>query len=360
MVVAAAACVAGAAISPTILGIALLAVAVVLVVRSRAMWDKASLMNSASLGIASLIVLKELIDFVREKPTDYFGRSRSLSVFRSDEWANQTGLIDKAGFLGDRYRGFWDKLTFHPIPDGVDLSGITAVVPTITLAVFTLGLVLALLRRPAPLTLFAVLIVLAAPLTSALTDLTLRRALVIAPFLAILGGIGILELWRIAFRFGKPIGLIAGAGLMALVVRSSYVNYTDYFDTTIASGPAQHTLATDLRQTAEFIKELPAGTYIYFYCDRWVLEYDVVRLIAPDAKGENRAPKWGGSGTFEIDHLNGTPVFLLMGNYTSELSAVQAMYPGGSVITGQLLGPPLNGPAFVAYILPGDQRVASP
>ena len=102
------------------------------------------------------------------------------------------------------------------------------------------------------------------------------------------------------------------------------------------------------------MESLPDDAYIYFFCERWVLEYDVVRLISPDLHGENRATKWAGSGTYEVDPSKGMPVFVLMGGYTEDIDKLEAIYPGGEIVVGQTLAPPVNGPAFVAYFPPDD------
>jgi hypothetical protein len=184
-----------------------------------------------------------------------------------------------------------------------------------------------------------------------LTDMTVRRALVIVPFLAVLGAVWMVEILRLGSRHGKVTGLMAGALLLAVLAKSSYDNYTDFFDKTVDSGPVQHTFAVDLRDTAEYMQELPDDSYVYFYCERWVLEYDVLQLLAPDVRGENRLEKWGGDGTFTADRTLGRPVFIFMGNQVNELEQVQRMYPNGEVAVGPGYGAPLNGPAYVAYVL---------
>ena len=184
MAVAIAACLAFILLSQSLLSVGLLIFIVIAILANRRFRDKRALVNVASLGLASLLVSKWIIDFVRDKPNDYFGRGRKLSIFESDAWKNQDDATDKASFLVGRYWDFWDKLTFHPIPDGCghlrrhrrhsnhDIGHLyrrTRDCP---------------FDSTVPLTKLATLVIFAAPLTSVLTDLTLRRALVIAPFLA--------------------------------------------------------------------------------------------------------------------------------------------------------------------------------
>jgi hypothetical protein len=313
--------------------------------------DTRALAHFASYSVGMLAVLWKLIAFIRDKPHEYFGRGEKLSVFKTEQWQSQDGLFDQVGFLLHRYYDFWDRLTFSPRPNGVDLSGVTPLIPRTMLAICLVGLVIALIRRPTHLVLLSVAVVAAAPLTAVLTDMTVRRALAIVPFLALLGAVGMVEILRVGLRHGRVTGLIVGVLLLALLGKSSYDNYTDFFDKTVDSGPVRHTFAVDLRDTAQYMQALPEDSYVYFYCERWVLEYDVLRLLVPDVRGENRLPKWGGDGTFNVDPTLGRPVFIFMGNQVDEIEHVQRMYPNGEVEVGPTYGAPLNGPAFVAYVL---------
>ena len=348
--VAICAAIAAVTLIPSPITIALL-IACALFLFGKRYRDRRSLANVASFTAAVLAVLWELIRFIRDRPHEYFGRGEKLSVFKTEEWRSQDGMYDRASFLLHRYYDFWDRLTLNPRPNGVDLSGVTPLIPKMMLAICLVGLVVALVRRPTHLVLLSVAVVLAAPLTAVLTDMTVRRALVIVPFLAVLGAVGIVEILRLGLRHGKVTGLMAGALLLAVLAKSSYDNYTDFFDKTVDSGPVQHTFAVDLRDTAEYMQELPDDSYVYFYCERWVLEYDVLQLLAPDVRGENRLEKWGGDGTFTADRTLGRPVFIFMGNQVNELEQVQGMYPNGEVAVGPTYGAPLNGPAYVAYVL---------
>ena len=334
-------------------GVLALALPIVIFVVGRRLENGRAWVNLAGFTIGSLVVLWKLIEFVRDRPQDYFGRGENLSILKSDAWRNQDSLADKVAFLASRYIDFWERLSFNPIPDGVDLTGVTPLVPKVTLAIVLVGMAVALVRRPTMLVIFSATIVVTAPLTSVMTDLTMRRALVIMPFLALLGGVGMIEVVRLALARGRLIGALAGAGLLILLGWSSVRNYTDFFDTTVASGPVRHTFGVNLRLTAEYLDTLPPDTYIYFYCDRWILQYDVVRLLAPDVRGENRLPKWGGDDSYSIDRSKGRPVFVFMENQVERLDAVRRLYPDGKVVTGPDVAAPVNGPAYVAYV-PGD------
>jgi hypothetical protein len=241
-------------------------------------------------------------------------------------------------------------MTFHPIPNGADLSGITPLIPKLSLAIFAVGLIVALIRRPSPIVLLSTAIVAAMPLVPALTDLTLRRALVIAPFLALLGAIGMIELLRLAFRSSRGTGIAGVALLTAAIGVSSYANYNDFFNKTIPSGPVRAVFALELRRSADYMHALPPDAYVYLYSQQWGLHYDVLKLIVPDIRGEDRLPVWGGDGTYGADWSKGKPVFIFIGAEAADLPQVKARYPHGTEITGPTQGAPLNGPSYVAYI----------
>jgi hypothetical protein len=352
MAVASAALVAVAVTVPPALTVLLLLAALLLLVGNRRIRDPAALKPAVMFGLAALAVLYKMIEFIRDRPDDYFGRGRELSVFRSDEWHARAGLLDKADFIWDRYRLFWERLTFEPIPAGVDLAGVTPLVPELTLAICAVGAAIAIVRRPYPLVALSLIVVLLAPLSAVLTDMTMRRALVIMPFLAVLGGVGGIELLRLAFQRHRTAGLVATLVLALVLAKSSYGNYTDFFDTTVHSGPVQHTFATDLRELTIYFDSLPPDAYVYFFSERWHLNFETILLLAPDVKGEDRLPQWGGSAGYEVDLANGNPVFVMTGVDTERLAEIQQRYPGGTVVQGSRLGPPRDGPAFVAYELP--------
>ena len=320
---------------------------------SRRLRERVTLVDAAAFAGASLLVLRGMIDFARAHHQDYFGRSEQLSVFRSDAWRARTGLVDQAAFLLGRYRDFWDQLAFHPRTNGVDLSGITPPVPEITLLICLAGLIIALVRRPNPLVVLAALVVAAAPMTAVATDMTLRRSLVIAPFLALLGAVGVVEVARLASRRGRLPAIAAGLALAGLLAASGERNLDDFFGKTVDAGPVRHDFAAELREAADYMDALPPDAYVYLDTDRWVIDNEVIRLIAPDVRGENRSTVWGGTGTYEVDRAKGAPVFVLLGDSTEKLPELQALYPGGRVVVGETpLPPPLVGPAFVAYELP--------
>lgn len=326
----------------------IVAISSVSFVLGRRVRDRCAWTSLGAYALASLLTLRGLIDFVRAHPQDYFGRGKDLSVFRSDPWHATSGTFERGRFLFDRYLLFWQRLTFEPRPNGADLSGVTPLVPRLTLAIFAVGLVVALIRRPTPLVLLSTAIVMAIPLTSVLTDLTLRRAVVIVPFMAILGGIGLVEVFRLGYRRGRRPAIFTGLLSIILVGASCRANYVDFFDKTVYSQSIRATFPIELRRSSDYMASLPVGSYVYLFCDNWGIKYDVVVLIAPDVRGEDRLPKWGGNGSMSVDWSKGQPVFLFVGAEIKQLDAVKRIYPGGRLVVGPALPEPF-GESYVAY-----------
>jgi len=308
-------------------------------------------LTTALFVVAGLAVSRGMIRFAHYHNADYFGRSRQISVFKTDAWRERSDISEKVTFLVQRYWEYWQRLTFRPIPDGADLTGVTPLVPPLMFAICAVGLVLALLLRPSWFTLLCAAIVLGAPLSPVLTDLTMRRALIILPFGCMLAALGMSEVMTRAFHRAWPLGILAGMICIAVLVRVGQTNYSQFFDVTVHSQPVEHTFAIDYRYAAEYVLGLPPGSYILYFNDRALYTYDTGALIDRGIPGEDRLPKWGGTGNYEIDWTKGRPVFLLLGADENRLSDIEQLYPNGTVYEGQPLKY-TRGPSFIAYFPP--------
>src|SRR4029079_1744588 len=127
--------------------------------------------------------------------------------------------------------------------------------------------------------LICVAIVLGAPLSPVLTDLTLRRALVILPFACIAGAATFAEVLRQAWRRGRFYGGVAAIVLLCLFVLVAKTNYTQYFDITVDSQPVEHTFAIDYLNAAEYILTLPPDSFIIYFNERALYTYDTGAYI---------------------------------------------------------------------------------
>lgn len=334
-----------------LMGIAVALTVAVTVAAGRPAWSRTTWLNAAAFIGASLVTLWPLAAWVRAHPDDYFGRGRDLSLFRTPEWTT-ANIADKATLVLDRYLLFWDRLTFHSMPNGVDPTGVTPIVPVLTLALFLAGSVALLTRAPSPLVRISAVIVLLAPLSAVFTDMTIRRALGIAPFIAIITGIGLVEISRRAWQRNRRFGRVVAGVIVALVLISAWQNTTDFFQRTVDSISVRGTFSIGVRDTAEYLATLPPDAYIVMYDERTVLEFETYRLLAPGLTGENRMPVWGGNGSLEVDRTKGRPVLVFAGGLTDLIAAAEQRYPDGTVVTGRIEGAPYDGPTFVAIELP--------
>lgn len=303
---------------------------------------------AAGLALAALPMAR----WVLSNEETYFGRGRRLSVFRSSEWTSLQSTADQVRFLGERYIEFWNMMTFAPRPDGVDTSGNVPILPVTMLVLVGVGIVAALLLRNTPLIRLGIATVALMPVASiAFTDFAIRRTLIMAPFLAMFCAIALVELTRWTWRRGFVIrtGSLIGSAILLGVI--TWQNLDGYFVGTNHSTQARWVLGTELVETIDYMNTLDDGTYIYFASNRWPISMEVIRFLGPDLVGETRFAPYGADST-AIDRGLGTPVWILMGPNQARLAEIEALYPGGEIVTPETDGP--DQPAYIAYFPPGE------
>jgi hypothetical protein len=236
--------------------------------------------------------------------------------------------------------------------DGVAGSGSAGLVPLSAAILAAIGFALALARRNSMLVYLGAAIIVAMPILPVVSvDFALRRAMVIAPFLAMFGALAVTEIFRVAWRQRALIRVAVIAILIGVTANIAYRNIDDYFNNTAVSQGTRWVLGPELMETTEFIQDLPEGSYVYMYSSRWPFSHETVRFLAPDAKGETRGAPYG-PDTIDVDPARGQPVFVLMGEYQLMLPDIQARYPGGTVVHGPALSDQVTGPSYIAYLLP--------
>ena len=254
--------------------------------------------------------------------------------------------------MRERYVDFWDRLSFDPELDGVDATGLTAVVPMAMLALGAWGMALALARRRVALVGFGLLVIALLPFGSALTvDGAMRRTFAMAPFLAMFCAIGVIETLHLVRWAGKRYSfddrmVVWGvapvlAGISVFIAGQNIYNYFWSF----RDAPSQEwVFVTEFTKSVSYIHAHDNGVYVYYLSDRWSFNYEPRQFVAPEAQGEDRSAEFGHLD-ITVDPAKPTPLFLLVGSYRQMLPDLQARYPGGGVDAG---GPPAN-PDFVAY-----------
>ena len=302
-------------------------------------------------GAAALPMLM----FIATHPDQFLRRAEPISLFSLPEWNMQTDLLGKFRFLAGRYVEGWDRLSFHPEPTPIDLTGVVPLVTPAALLLSGIGLVICVARYRHPAAVLAAVVVVVMPMAPGLfTDFAMRRAFVIAPFLAMFGGIAIAQLLASVrdrprwIRAAMAVGV--GCWLLLIVYRDLRA-----FSTTMVSSNTRWALGPELVEATRFFNRLPGTAFVHFYSVRWPLEHEVVRFLAPSIRGETRGAPFG-SDSLEIAQGGGEHVFVLLGEYRDRLPRLVERYPGGRIVSG----PPSNGtddgPSYQAYVLPEKPR----
>jgi 4-amino-4-deoxy-L-arabinose transferase-like glycosyltransferase len=304
--------------------------------------------RAAAFAIALAIVALPMARLIADPNSGYLNHARHISILTTDEWAALDGPGGRAAFLVDRYFDFWDRICCHPQIDGVDALGDRPPVPLAMLLLAAVGAVLGLWRRWRPLVSLGSLIVLLLPLAAVLTvDGALRRALAMAPFLAMFAALGVLELLEFARRrrgVQRATLAVATASCVGLALLPSVA---DSAAPLRASQTARWIFGQEMTDAALFMSTLPSTSHVYFYSRRWSVNYETRQFLAPHVSAEDRSAEFGHL-SFDVDPTKGTPVFIFLGEYQDRLEEVRQRYPGGQVVMSDS-GPE---PSFRAYLVP--------
>lgn len=130
-----------------------------------------------------------MIDFARDPARHYVEQRRAASIFAQPEWAEQTTTLERARFLGERYRAFWVAACCQPVVDGEEAASMVPLIPAAVLLLACLGAIMGLLQSQ-PLALLGSLSLLLIPWAAILTlQAGTERAFAAAPFLALLAAL---------------------------------------------------------------------------------------------------------------------------------------------------------------------------
>jgi uncharacterized membrane protein len=312
---------------------------------------RAAVLNTAAFGLSALASLLPMLWFIFNNWGMYWNSIDRHSVRDTAEWQELSGPVAQIGYLAEQYVSFWIELSISPVIDYVDATGITPVVPIGLLVLSIGGMALALLRRPGPIVWLGVMIVILIPVATVLTEQgEMRRTLIIAPFLAMFGAIGIVELISMVRQRFSPVLTTSTIAVLGLVViATTTVDLRNYYMVHGESSTQHWVFAESFYDASMYMQQLPGDHYVYFMANRWSIDYEPRRFLAPDVAGEDRSDEFGRFG-LDVDESLGTPVFLLVDDYRPALEALEDTYPGGEVVTGSIDGRP----TFIAYHLPNE------
>src|SRR5829696_550686 len=152
----------------------------VAVVRHRAL--RPLLAGVAVMAVAFLVVAAAMIRYVADNPDGYLGHTRYASIFNKPQWTSLHGVGQKTEFLARRYVEYWDRLCCHPEID-IDGTGLAPPARPFFLALVGCGMLLGLWRRRGPPVALGVTLVLVMPIANVVSEGgAARRTFVVLPF----------------------------------------------------------------------------------------------------------------------------------------------------------------------------------
>jgi 4-amino-4-deoxy-L-arabinose transferase-like glycosyltransferase len=312
--------------------------------------DRQRLVCLLSFAGALGLTLLPMMLFAADERNGYFQHYRAFALFNQPAW-NAATMAERAGLLAGRYLDFWDQLCCHPVIDGGDATGTAAIVPLSFLALSAVGLALALWRRSGAWALLSGLIIVVAPLGAVLTiEGMARRSFAMAPFLAAFAGYGVVTLWRLIARRTGVARVAASVVLLLVTGVAVFQNLDNALRIFPRSAAAAWVFGHEVTDASEFMRCIRPKQHVYFLSNRWSVNYETRQFLAPDVSAEDRSAEFG-TFDLQVDRARGMPVFVLLGTYQDDLSAIRERYPGGETVLGQRTGPGAE-PVFTAYFLP--------
>lgn len=310
---------------------------------------------------------------------DHMANYSEAGLLRSDEFrdASLAGKIELAAAQAKR---FGASYVYDADIDIVDASGLRPVFDPLTLALVALGLPLAWQRRRNPAVIIAVCCIIIIPLPAVLQrGSVIRQPVGAAPFVMLVAALPLARAWRAggggsrdesdsahAERASTNGGRAAWmkialrAGALAVVTAIAVITARDYFWTWRESEHTRFVYHAEVTSAALYMRDLPAGTFVYFYSDRHPLRLETIAFLAPAVEGLDRSERWARGDPGSIGNIRrDVPVsFVLLEPYLELglLGRIIERYPNGHTIVGER-GGRLE---FAAYELPPDPGATPP
>jgi 4-amino-4-deoxy-L-arabinose transferase-like glycosyltransferase len=300
--------------------------AVAVVIQARALRRVLLLRFGVYFAVAAVAALPLLL-FIADSDNNYFSHHRQYSYLRTEEYTSED-TAGRAKLLAVKAFDWLSYMVWRDHADFVDAAGVRPMLDPLTVALVTGGVAIALWRgnRPSHQMLLLMLVLLpAASIVS--VDGQFRRALGLAPAAALLAALPLALAWREAREEGRVLRWAARAGVAAVVVAVSVINLRGYFGELGSSDLAKWVYAEQLAEASKYIDSLPEHPYVYFYSQRWSINYETRQYLAPNAKGEDRSKEFG-AFSLGADRSRDL-LYVFIPPYTENLEIVQALYPGG-------------------------------
>ncbi|MHB8375613.1 MAG: glycosyltransferase family 39 protein [Dehalococcoidia bacterium] len=285
----------------------------------------------ALLWAAAFIVALPMLVYLSNPDAYYwqhFNNYEGVRITRTPEFA-RAGTWGRIELIAGQAKFFASAYAWAGRKDYVDGNGLRPVFDPLTLLLIAGGIVLAWRYRREPMVVAALCGFAIVPLPAVLQQGSImREPVAAAPYAMFLAALPLAALWRAATRVRGWVRFVpAAAACFALAVIGA-ITVHDYF-WTLRTDPWIRTIYfSQMTSASEYMRRLPAGTYVYFYSDRAPLSLETRQFLAPDIKGEDRSAEFAG-----VESIPASPrrpsAFVLLGPYEELLPQIEARFPGG-------------------------------
>jgi 4-amino-4-deoxy-L-arabinose transferase-like glycosyltransferase len=309
----------------------------------------------AIFALSALAVAMPLVRYILADMDRYEAHQRYVGLTHAQQWkdADTSGRIE---LVWDRAKEWNRGLVYGGRPDygdGLATQGHPVIQPVIyVLALVGLGMAVRHWRRPQYAVLIAAVLILPWGAFLTVNDGLFRRTLGLAPIAAVLAALPLAAIWQRAWVLDPRWRAPVCAGVLLVPLFTGYDAVRQYF------GPVQDTQVIgyvypyQLDAASRYLRDdMPEGSYVYWYSDRWSFNYETRRFLAPDALGVDRSPKFrplepGATResqmadplSFSLDPALVDPahrehaVFVFLDSYAERYQDVIAAHPGGQLI----------------------------
>ncbi len=296
---------------------------------------------AAVFAFVTLLVAMPLIRYVTDNLDQYREHQQVVGLTDSVEW-KRADASDRLHILWDRGREWERGLIYGNRPDlgdGLATQDHPVVSPVVLLlACGGIGMALSRVNKPEYAILIAGVLFLPSGALLTIGDGLFRRTLGLAPFVAILAALPLAWLWQRASKLQPRARYAIFAAVLLVPIYTGARTTYQYFGPVQDTEDVKYVYPYQFDAASRYMNDLPHGTYVYLYSDRWSFDYETRRFLAPNAKGEDRSFEFrelpAGGSAAPLNPVIGRAkpvVFVFLGPYLDGIDEVMKRYPGGAV-----------------------------
>lgn len=295
---------------------------------------RAWLRGIALLGVAALVVALAMIWYVSDPHAYYwqhFNNYEDVRITRTPEYAD-ADLWGRIGLIAGQAKYFASAYAWHGREDIVDANGLRPVFDPVTLALLGAGLIIAWRYRREPMVIAALCGLVILPLPALLQKGSIMREPVgAAPYAMFFAALPLAAAWRFALAHRGGVRAAAAAGVIVALALIMVATVRDYFWTLREDAFVRYIYFSQMTSASEYMRDVPKGTYVYFYSDHASINLETRQYLAPHVIGEDRSRTFGGGESeFPVLRPGDHVVFMLLDTYENLLPQMQRAYPGGT------------------------------